>query len=254
MAGFVRAVAMGLRETGQALDRLGCSLMGNPAFKEQLSRHRTVMPLGSAVPTLPTVGFVAPSASLIGDVTLGEKSSVWYGAVLRGDVNAIKIGAQTNIQDGCIIHVAKHNVGNVSRPTIVGDRVTVGHNAVLHACTVEDDAFVGMGATLMDGVTVKKGAMVAAGAVVSPGTKVPTGQIWGGCPAKMLREMTAKEKAFTSTSAANYAALAAEHAAECGKSFDEVIEDIEKRAEANEMDEDYAAHLGIAHPKAAVSA
>mmetsp|Transcript_22529 Transcript_22529/g.76608 ORF Transcript_22529/g.76608 Transcript_22529/m.76608 type:complete len:260 (+) Transcript_22529:141-920(+) len=248
MAAVVRTVGMMLRETGQALDRLGCQLVGSPAYLEALSRHRAVMPLKGTVPKLSGHGFVAPSAAIIGDVTMGEYSSVWYGAVLRGDVNSIKIGEATNIQDGCIIHVAKHNVGNVSRPTTVGDRVTVGHNAVLHACTVEDDAFVGMGATIMDGAVIKANAMVAAGAVVTPNTTVPSGELWGGYPAKKLRDMTDAEKAFTHESASQYALLAGEHAVECGKGFEQLAEEMAQRADDSLMTEDYAAHLGIPMP------
>ena len=120
-----------------------------------------------------------------------------------------------------MIHVAKTNVGGVGS-TIIGDRVTVGHNAILHACTVKDDAFVGMGATVMDGAVVESGAMVAAGALVTPGTVVPTGQLWAGAPAKFMREMTAEEKAFTVTSAETYAEVGAVHAAENDKSFEEL--------------------------------
>jgi gamma-carbonic anhydrase len=176
---------------------------------------------------LPRAGFIAPSASVIGDVTIGEKSSVWYGAVLRGDVNSIRIGAQTNIQDNTVIHVAKTNVGGVAAPTIIGDRVTVGHNAILHACTVKDDAFVGMGATVMDGAVV------------------PTGQLWAGAPAKFMRDMTAEEKAFTATSAETYAEVGAVHAAENDKSFEELEYDKAARRMQRERDPDYDSHLGI---------
>ena len=125
-------------------------------------------------------------------------------------------GADTNIQDNAVVHVAKTNVGGVAMPTIIGDRVTIGHNAILHACVVKDDAFVGMGATLMDGATVEKGAMVAAGALVTPGVTIPSGELWAGAPARFMRAMTAEEKAFTATSAATYAEVGGVHAAECG--------------------------------------
>ena len=114
--------------------------------------------------------------------------------------------------------MAKHNVGGKARPTVVGDYVTVGHGAVLHACTLEDASFVGMGATVMDGATVQRGAMVAAGALVTPGTVVPSGQIWAGQPARFLRAMTADESSFIRKSAENYASLAQHHAAENAKS------------------------------------
>lgn len=187
-------------------------------MKEVLSRHRAVSNLGGLAPRVGPGAFVAPSASVVGDVALGQHSSVWYGAVVRGDVNSVKIGAYTNIQDAAVIHVAKHNVGGKARPTVVGDHVTVGHGAVLHACTLEDASFVGMGATVMDGATVQRGAMVAAGALVTPGTVVPSGQIWAGQPARFLRAMTGDESAFIRKSAENYAVLAQQHAAENSKS------------------------------------
>ena len=233
---------------GTARDRPGAGPhrllhAGSNAFREAISKHRTIR--GPKTPALPRAGFIAPSASVIGDVSIGEKSSVWYGAVLRGDVNSIRIGSQTNIQDNTVIHVAKTNVGGVAAPTIIGDRVTVGHNAILHACTVKDDAFIGMGATVMDGAVVESGAMVAAGALVTPGTVVPTGQLWAGAPAKFMREMTAEEKAFTVTSAETYAEVGAVHAAENDKSFEELEYDKAARRMARERDPDYDSHLGI---------
>ena len=235
----------------QALDRVGLALQGEQGFKETLNRHRAVAQIYEKKPTLPNEGFVAPSATVVGDVTLGERSSVWYGAVLRGDVNAIKVGAYTNIQDGAVIHVAKHNVSGKARPTLIGDRVTVGHGAILHACTVEDGAFVGMGATVMDGAVVQRGAMVAAGALVTPGVTVPTGQIFAGNPAKMLRAMTAEESAFIDKSAENYASLAATHAAECAKSFEQLRAAVTARGNDLERDADYDSHRGIAPPSSA---
>ena len=220
------SIGTALRETGQVLDRIGCSMQGSNAFREAISKHRTIMGIYEKVPALPRAGFIAPSASVIGDVTIGEKSSVWYGAVLRGDVNSIRIGAQTNIQDNTVIHVAKTNVGGV-------------------ACTVKDDAFVGMGATVMDGAVVESGAMVAAGALVTPGTVVPTGQLWAGAPAKFMRDMTAEEKAFTATSAETYAEVGAVHAAENDKSFEELEYDKAARRMQRERDPDYDSHLGI---------
>ena len=224
------ALGTALRETGQALDRVGCSMQGSSAFRELISKHKTVRAVYDKTPALPSDGFIAPSASVMGDVVIGERSSVWYGAVLRGDVNRIRVGADTNIQDNAVVHVATTNVGGVAMPTIIGDRVTIGHNAILHACVVKDDAFVGMGATLMDGATVEKGAMVAAGALVTPGVTIPSGELWAGAPARFMRAMTAEEKAFTATSAATYAEVGGVHAAECGKSHEEIEHDRAARA------------------------
>ncbi|KAJ6820210.1 gamma carbonic anhydrase 1, mitochondrial-like [Iris pallida] len=218
----VYAVGFWIRETGQAIDRLGSRLQGNYYFHEQLSRHRTLMNIFDKVPNVDKDAFVAPSASVVGDVTVGRGSSIWYGCVLRGDVNSVSIGSGTNIQDNSLVHVAKSNISGKVFPTIIGDNVTVGHSAVLHGCTVEDEAFIGMGATLLDGVVVEKNGMVAAGALVRQNTRIPCGEVWGGNPAKFLRKLTDEEIAFIFQSATNYNNLAQAHAAENAKPFDKI--------------------------------
>ncbi|XP_024976920.1 gamma carbonic anhydrase 1, mitochondrial [Cynara cardunculus var. scolymus] len=215
-------VGFWIRETGQAMDRLGSRLQGNNYFKEQLSRHRSLMNVYDKAPAVDKDAFVAPSASIIGDVNVGAGSSIWYGCVLRGDVNSISIGSGTNIQDHSLVHVAKSNLPGKVLPTVIGDNVTVGHSAVLHGCTVEDEAFVGMKATLLDGVVVEKHGMVAAGALVRQDTRIPSGEVWGGNPAKFLRKLTEEEIAFISQSAANYGSLAKVHAAENAKPLDKI--------------------------------
>ncbi|KAK6150653.1 hypothetical protein DH2020_015585 [Rehmannia glutinosa] len=253
-------VGFWIRETGQALDRLGCRLQGNLLFHEQVSRHRTLMNVFDKVPVVEKGAFVAPSASITGDVYVGPSSSIWYGCVLRGDANSISIGAGTNIQDNSLVHVAKSNLGGKVLPTLIGDNVTVGtfwilrdmlhigwtgHSAVLHGCTVEDETFVGMGATLLDGVIVEKHAMVAAGALVRQNTRIPAGEVWGGNPAKFLRKLTDDEIAFISQSAINYANLAQAHAAENAKDFDKVEFEKVLRKKFAKQDEVYDSMLGV---------
>ena len=165
-----------------------------------------ILPHGGVTPTFGPDVFVAPGAVVAGDVTVGAESGIWFQCVIRGDVNFVRIGARTNIQDGTIIHVTTD--GN---PTLIGSGVTVGHGAILHACTLEDGCFVGMGAVLLDGVVVESGAMVAAGAVVAPNKRVPAGEIWAGNPARLLRAMTEAERAFIPVSAARYVELAARY-------------------------------------------
>lgn len=189
--------------------------------------------------------FVAPSASIIGNVNVGQSSSIWYGCVLRGDVNSISIGSGTNIQDNSLVHVAKSNLAGKVLPTIIGDNVTVGHSAVLHGCTVEDEAFVGMGATLLDGVHVEKNAMVAAGSLVRQNTRIPCGEVWGGNPAKFLRKLTKEEIAFIPESATNYANLAQVHASENAKSLDEIEFEKVLRKKFAHKDEEYDSMLGV---------
>ncbi|KAL0448302.1 UNVERIFIED_CONTAM: Gamma carbonic anhydrase 1, mitochondrial [Sesamum latifolium] len=248
MGSFGRAfytVGFWIRETGQALDRLGSRLQGNYFFQEQLSRHRTLMNVFDKVPVVDKDAFVAPNASILGDVHVGRGSSIWYGCVLRGDVNSISIGSGTNIQDNSLVHVAKSNLSGKVLPILIGDNVTVGHSAVLHGCTVEDESFVGMGATLLDGVVVEKHAMVAAGALVRQNTRIPAGEVWGGNPARFLRKLTEDEIAFISQSAINYANLAQLHASENAKGFDKVEFEKVLRKKLARQDEEYDSMLGV---------
>jgi carbonic anhydrase/acetyltransferase-like protein (isoleucine patch superfamily) len=165
-----------------------------------------IYPYKGIYPNIHESAFIAPTASIIGDVEIGADSNIWYNCVLRGDVNDIKIGARTNIQDGTVIHVTTDFSG-----TYVGDDVTVGHSAILHACRIENHGFVGMQALVMDGAVVESYAMLAAGALLSPGKRVPTGQLWAGRPAKYMRELKPEEIDYIKWSAPHYAELGREH-------------------------------------------
>jgi carbonic anhydrase/acetyltransferase-like protein (isoleucine patch superfamily) len=162
-----------------------------------------VLPYKDHTPQIDPQAFIAGNTSIIGEVKIGPRSSVWFGCVLRADVSAIKIGARTNIQDGTVIHESSKPV-----PTIIGDDVTIGHMALLHACTVEDGAFIGMKACIMDGAVIEKGAMVAAGALVTPGKVVKSGQLYAGAPAKFMRHLEKKDQDHMKWSAAHYVSLA----------------------------------------------
>lgn len=165
-----------------------------------------IYPYRGIMPKIHETAFIAPSASIIGDVEIGEGTNIWYNAVLRGDVYNIRIGKNTNIQDGTVIHTTSNFQG-----TTVGDNVTVGHTAILHACTVEDYGFVGMQACVMDGAVVENMAMLAAGALLTPGKRVPSGQLWAGRPAKFMRGLTQEEKDHILWSAGHYRKLGQEH-------------------------------------------
>jgi len=155
-------------------------------------------------PTVAADAFIAPTAAVIGNVTIGSRSGIWFHCVLRGDTNFIRIGARTNIQDGTIIHV---NAGREA--TIIGDDVTVGHACIIHACTLEDRAFVGMGATVLDGAIIEEGGMLAAGALLTPGKRIGRNELWSGSPAKLWRVMDAAEREKFDRTATHYAELGA---------------------------------------------
>ncbi len=165
-----------------------------------------VMSHKGITPKIASDVFIAPTAAVIGDVHIGAGSSVWFAATVRGDVNEIRIGARTNVQDGTTIHVTTGGHG-----TYIGDDVTIGHNAIIHACTIENLCLIGMGACLMDGVVVESKAMVAAGALVTPNKRIPSGQLWAGSPAKFMRALKENELAELEESAHHYAELAAEY-------------------------------------------
>lgn len=158
-----------------------------------------IKPYRGVYPKIHPTTFVAENAVIIGDVEIGRDCSIWYNVVIRGDVNYIRIGERTNIQDGTIIHV-----DHKKYPTIIGSNVTVGHKVMLHACTVEDSCLIGMSATIMDGVVVGKQSIVAAGAVVPPGKIIEPQSLWAGVPAKFVRKLTEEELKWLETSAENY--------------------------------------------------
>lgn len=160
---------------------------------------------------LPNIGpsaYIDESACVIGNVTVGEDTSIWPMTVVRGDVNTITIGARTNIQDGAVLHVTcDSEFIPGGRPLIIGNDVTVGHGAILHACTIEDLCLIGMNSTVLDGAIVKSKTMVAAGSVVAPGKVLEGGYLYVGSPAKQARPLTEKEFAYLEFSARHYVKL-----------------------------------------------
>ena len=150
-------------------------------------------------PEIHSSAWVAESAQVIGDVVIGDVSSVWFNAVVRGDVHYIRIGKRTNIQDGCVLHVARRTL-----PLMIGDEVTVGHNVTLHACTIGNRCLIGMGSVVMDGAEVGEDSIVAAGSLVTPGTKIPPGSMVMGSPGRVKRPLTDEEIRGIRQSAAHY--------------------------------------------------
>ena len=153
----------------------------------------------SVLPTVDPSAFVDVSAQVIGDVHIGPESSVWMNVVVRGDVNYIRIGARTNVQDLTLVHVMRH-----THPTVIGDDVTIGHSAVVHGCTIEDRCLIGMGAILLNGCRIGSGSIVAAGTLVPEGMVVPPGSMVMGVPGKVRRSLTPEEDASIKRYADNY--------------------------------------------------
>jgi carbonic anhydrase/acetyltransferase-like protein (isoleucine patch superfamily) len=154
--------------------------------------------LDFGAPKIDEQAFVAPTAVVVGAVTMGPRASIWYGAVARADVEIIEIGEGSNIQDGCMLH----SDGNI--PLVIGRGVTVGHRAILHGARIDDEVLVGMGSVVMNGAHIGSGSIVAAGAVVTPGTDVPAGSVVGGIPARVIRRITEKDMALIRGNAASY--------------------------------------------------
>lgn len=169
-----------------------------------------ILPFEGVVPIIDSSAFIAPTAVVTGDVVIGADSNVWFGCVLRGDTDVIRIGKRTNIQDGTVVHTSSAGLG-----AIIGDEVTIGHMALIHACTLESGCFIGMKACVMDGAVVESGAMVAAGAVVTPGKRVPKGELWGGTPARKLRFLTEEDLSWFGETIDRYVHLGEIYRREC---------------------------------------
>ena len=161
-----------------------------------------ILAYGGAEPVVATDAYVADGVTLVGAVTLGARSSVWFGAVIRADGAPIEVGASSNVQDGCVLH------SDPDLPVRVGDRVTLGHRAVVHGCTVEDDCLIGIGALVLNGAVVGRGSLVAAGAVVLEGAVVPPNSLVAGVPGKVKREVSEAERERMRLGAESYVARA----------------------------------------------
>ncbi len=164
-----------------------------------------IKPFQGMSPQIDPTAFIAETAVVIGEVQIGPQSSIWYNVVARGDVNFIRIGARSNIQDLSMLHVThKKHADDPGAPLIIGDNVTVGHSVTLHGCTVGNGAFIGMQAIVMDKVVVGEGALIGARALVTEGTVIPPHTLWVGAPAKYKRDLTPDEIAWLAKSADNY--------------------------------------------------
>ena len=244
-----RAVGSAIRGVGKKLDAIGCKLEVSK-YSEKLVVSTRSVPFKTETedspthththtlqsPAFPSSTFVAPTASLIGPLTVGPNSSIWYNAVVRADVNTLKIGSRTSIGDGCTVHVAKI-AGDFG--TMIGDDVTVGAGSVIHACTLGSRVMVGVGCQVLDGAVVGDDVILEAGCVITPGTKVGTGEVWGGSPGKMLRKATDYELREVRNVSERHVVLGTVHRIEHGKDFEQVLEDAEAKQDFDERDPEY---------------
>ncbi len=164
-----------------------------------------LFPYDGKRPRIHKTAFIAPGCQIIGDVEIGADASIWFNCVIRGDVNSIRIGARTNIQDGSVIHCDSDFDGKGGYPTLIGDDALIGHMAMIHGCEIEDGGFVGLGAVVMNGCVVEKGGMLAAGGLLTPGKRLPGNQLWAGRPARFLRDLTPQELDSNRANVAHYA-------------------------------------------------
>lgn len=165
-----------------------------------------IIPYRGLLPKIASTAYIAPTASIIGDVVVDDESSIWFGCVVRGDVNEVRIGKRSNLQDGSVVHVSKDGSG-----TYIGDDVTIGHMVLIHAATLESGCFIGMHATIMDDCVVEQGSMLAAGALLTPGKRVGAGQLWAGSPARYLRDLNDGDRHRMAITGPRYIGLGREY-------------------------------------------
>ena len=171
----------------------------------------TILAINGKTPKIHESAFIAPGCRIIGDVEIGPQASIWYNCVLRADINHIRVGARSNIQDLSVVHV-ETDYGDGGPPAIIGDDVLIGHMALVHGCILHDRAFVGMGAIVMDGCEIEGDAMLAAGAMLTPNKKMPSGQLWSGRPAKFMCELSEADIFGMQRGVKGYVREGAEHA------------------------------------------
>jgi carbonic anhydrase/acetyltransferase-like protein (isoleucine patch superfamily) len=206
-------------------------------YSEKLVPSTRFVAVDGVGPTVsPLAAFVAPSASIVGDVTLEKGASVWYGATVRGDVHKVVIGENTVVGDRAVIHVAKIQGDH---PSIIGKNVSIGPGAIVHAATLKDNSVVGPSAQVLDGAVVEANAVVGPGAIVTPGTIVKEGEVWGGNPAKFIRKVTAEEMQTSTETVMDTLELARMHAFECDKDLEQLLKDEEYYENITTRDPDY---------------
>lgn len=223
------------RSLGKVLDDLGKQLEV-AKYTERLVPSTRFVAVDDVSPSVsPNATFVAPSASVIGNVTLEENSSIWYGATVRGDVNKVTIGTKSSVGDRAVIHVAKIQ-GDF--PTIIGSNVSIGPGSIIHAATLKDDCIIGPLAQVLDGAVIESKTIIAPGSIITPGTVVNSG-LWAGSPAKFIRELTPEEVKMIEEAAEEKLESAKLHAIECAKDYKQIAEDEDLYEDELYRDPDY---------------
>nr|BAF32946.1 putative gamma-type carbonic anhydrase [Pleurochrysis haptonemofera] len=212
---MLKRVAVGvgkaLRDTGQAIERMGCRAQDNFIFNEPYCRHRAVMNLYDQRPRVAQGAFIAPNAAVIGNVDIEPRTSIWYGAVIRGDQSNIFIGGESSIGDRSVVQSSTVNPTGFSARTCIGDWVKIGQGCVLRACTIEDYCQIGDGCIVQEGALIENGAMLEPGSVVPQGARVPAGEVYAGNPATFVRKLSKEEIEEFGEYAEEVCDLAAKH-------------------------------------------
>jgi len=240
----VIAFSNAARSLGQRLDAIGASLEVAKYTERLVPSTRFVSVDGVAPKVSESAAFVAPTANIVGDVTIDDGSSVWYGATIRGDGNKVTIGKNSSVGDRALVHITKIQS---NFPTNIGSNVTVGPGAIIHAATLKDHCIIGPSAQVLDGASVGSQSVLAAGSVLAQGKEIPDGELWRGMPAKKIRDLSVEEMdgmggangADTSVVAEDIKELAVLHAVECGKDYATVMADEEKWQDGQERDPNY---------------
>jgi len=224
-------VGAAMRYVGNGFHRVANALQLKPiGLVNKRCGHRKVIEIGDRKPIVNQGVWIAPTASVIGSVQLGVNSTVWYGAVLRGDIHSIKVGVLSSIGDRCVIHVSGGKASGEPRGTVVGNNVIVEPGAILHACTVEDSCRIGSGSVVFDGAVIEKDSILAAGSVVSLGKRVPSGELWAGNPAQFVRKLELSEREQIQATSESFYTLAQRHEAENNRSELEILAERELQA------------------------
>eukprot|EP00871_Galdieria_phlegrea_P000896 jgi/Galph1/1807/GphlegSOOS_G478.1 len=210
-----------LRETGQSLDHLGIRVQGGYHYREPLSRHRQIMNIEQKKPVFEENVFLAPNASLIGNVQVGRGASIWYGAVLRADAVPIVVGEDTHIGEGVVIHCTR-NPEERGNPTVVGKRVMVAPLCTIYSATIFDEVYIGLGTVIETDCIIASHSVITSGSRVCKGTEIPPGELWGGNPASYIRKLTKEEVNSFERLSKDYQRLAILHAQVCGKTPEQV--------------------------------